>query len=316
METSIIIPNYLGTEVLPKCLRSLNSITQNAEIIISDDCSGENIEKLIEDSEIELPVRIVRRYVNEGFAPAINSGVDISQGEFLVFLNNDANVKNDWLTHLLTSIRLDEKIGAVQSAIVRENGSIDCYGGRIDELGFPHEIGRGNIAVEEKKIQIIDYTKAASMIIRRQDYFNFGRFDNSFYLGYESVDLCWRMRNNGRVMLFDPRSVAVHISRHASSRVSHPIRWYHSTKNHLTTFMRNAKDEQLKLSTDLILAIRDEQIKRHLGNGHAGTATAIKEGIQYAVSNSEVYLRMNEFAKEATRLEMIEKLKKYLTKVE
>ena len=169
MKTSVIIPNYMGKEVLQKCLTSLNCVGEDIEVVISDDSSGENIEKTIEDSGLNKPYKIVRRYVNEGFSPAINSGVDVSDGNYLVFLNNDARVEKGWLTYLVQSLETSEDVGAVQSLILKEDGKIDCLGGRVDELGFPHEIGRGERIVEHPVPSVIDYTKAASIIIRRSD---------------------------------------------------------------------------------------------------------------------------------------------------
>jgi GT2 family glycosyltransferase len=90
---SIIIPCYNQHEVTIECLNSIkDNTTLEHEIIIIDNGSDPRFEN------INLPINchIVRNEENLGFPKAVNQGIEISKGEYIILLGNDVIVTPDW----------------------------------------------------------------------------------------------------------------------------------------------------------------------------------------------------------------------------
>ena len=93
---SVIIVNWNGRKWLEKCLDSLRVQTyKNFEVIFVDNASTDDSVDFVEKNYPE--VVILKSDRNLGFAGGNNLGIDNSKGEFILFLNNDTWVKEDFL---------------------------------------------------------------------------------------------------------------------------------------------------------------------------------------------------------------------------
>ena len=132
---SIIVPVYNGEKYLIQCLNSvLNQTYQNFEIIIINDKSPDNSQQIIERFAKKEPrTKVIKNEVNLG-AKVRHKGIQMSQGEFVLFLDQD-----DWLTpqaveHLINQIvveKADIAYGMVtkvmdKNKIIRRKGSNNC----------------------------------------------------------------------------------------------------------------------------------------------------------------------------------------------
>lgn len=90
---SVIVPVYKVEEYLPKCINSiLNQTYRNLEVILVDDGSPDNCGALCDQyAEQDARVRVIHRE-NGGISAARNSGLEIMQGDYLIFVDSD-----DWL---------------------------------------------------------------------------------------------------------------------------------------------------------------------------------------------------------------------------
>ena len=98
LEFSVIIPTYNNSSKISRTVNSvLNQNFQDLELIIIDDGSTDDTEEKLE-AFVEKDKRI--RYLkkdNEGVAAARNKGANLAQGKFLVFLDGDDTVGDQWL---------------------------------------------------------------------------------------------------------------------------------------------------------------------------------------------------------------------------
>ncbi|MCX8082789.1 MAG: glycosyltransferase family 2 protein [bacterium] len=86
---SIIIPVYNRAELLPRTLKSVvNQTYRNIEIIVVDDGSDEDI-KIICDRFNDPRIRYIRHTENKGLPSARNTGIRMSKGDFITFLDSD-----------------------------------------------------------------------------------------------------------------------------------------------------------------------------------------------------------------------------------
>ena len=89
---SIIIPVYNNFELTLKCLHCKDN---NYEIIISNDCSKDETQDLFKSID---DIIYTRNPENRGFAYTCNRGAELSNGEYLIFLNNDTLIIDNFLT--------------------------------------------------------------------------------------------------------------------------------------------------------------------------------------------------------------------------
>jgi GT2 family glycosyltransferase len=75
-------------------------------------------------------------------------------------------------------------------------------------VGTVYPVDRGPLAV--------DWIAGMFMLFRRETYEALGGFDEAYFLYYEDVDICWRLRAKGYSVVFDPRAEIVHDAQRAS----------------------------------------------------------------------------------------------------
>src|SRR5210317_1574850 len=115
---SIIVVNWNGGKVLPKCLSSLDAQTfKDFEIIIVDNGSSDgSVDQLDEKYPL---IKLVQLPENRGFAAANNIGAGCARGDWLVLLNNDAFPEPEWLEAILTAAQNFPEAAAFGSCMIR-----------------------------------------------------------------------------------------------------------------------------------------------------------------------------------------------------
>lgn len=209
---SIIIPTLNHCNDVVTCLESIISSNPSStyEVIVVDDGSVEKELALLSD----VPnLRFIQLNTNQGFAAATTAGINLSQAEYIVLLNNDTVVLPDWLDQLVKTVESDDQIGLVGSKILREDFLVQEVGGSVSRNGYAFQNGNGQ-AVQQWNLQLpreVDYCSAASLLIRRSVWDQVGGFDPLFLPAYyEDTDLCFQARKNGFFTFCNPRSVVIH----------------------------------------------------------------------------------------------------------
>lgn len=217
---SVLIVNRNGKPHLRKCLEAFGRQTyphERLEILVIDNGSGDG-----SDSDFDgLPItpRVVRNSEN-GYAVALNLGLQEARGEFVVFANNDAFVEDDWVSTLAGVLRedLDGSIGCVGGKLLFEDGRINSVGHRalpghcFSDEGFGEE-DTGQFDTRRE----VDGVCWAAVMFRRAciDELLPIEEDYGFYL--EDVDTSIRCRDAGWKIVYVPEAVARHRF-HGSSR--------------------------------------------------------------------------------------------------
>tara|TARA_B100002052_G_C15801175_1_gene561179 strand:+ start:120 stop:1121 length:1002 start_codon:yes stop_codon:yes gene_type:complete len=93
MLLSICIPNFNRSRCLNNCLNSILISKENSnikfEVCISDNCSGENIEKVVENYSKNLDIKFKKNQKNFGLGKNFLSAVSMAQGDYVWLLGND-----------------------------------------------------------------------------------------------------------------------------------------------------------------------------------------------------------------------------------
>jgi GT2 family glycosyltransferase len=253
---SVIIVNFNCKEFLRRCLTSLLTTNYpNFEIIVVDNAST--------DGSIELvgklfgsysSIKVVENHENLGHAEGCNIGAKVAKGKYLLFLDNDTEIKTsschsqknersyipeNWLLELVKVMESDRSIGIAQAKIVlaRDNCLLDSTCMAIDALGTWH----ATYGLRENKLKHNSEILAASSgccIVRREVFNEVGGFDPDYFIYDDDTDFSLRARLLGYKVVLVPSAIIVHrgggVLRGINSRTV-----YHSAKNRMCTMIKN-----------------------------------------------------------------------------
>lgn len=211
-KVSIVIPVYNQFTYTYNCLKSIleNSGDVQYEIIIADDVSDDLTTRLPEAAE---NINIVRNKENQRFLRNCNHAAQYAKGEYILFLNNDTQVQENWLQPLIDLIERDETIGMVGSKLVYPDGTLQEAGGIIWGNGNAWNYGNGQNPAnpEFNYVKEVDYISGAAIMIRTSLWKEIGGFDEYFAPAYcEDSDLAFEVRKHGYKLMYQPLSVVVH----------------------------------------------------------------------------------------------------------
>ncbi len=223
-ELSIILVNYNDRAGLGRCLHSLEKEARDigAEVVVVDNNSRDGSQDLVQNS---FPwTRLILNSENLGYARANNRGIRESRGKFVLLLNPDTVVPPGALTALLTEFKARPETAAIGPALVHENGSFQVSFGR--KVSFLSELVQKSIRNPYYKIRLKTAAEAretgwlsgACLLVRRLALEEAGLFDENFFLFFEDIDLCLRLRQKGFRLVFDPRVKVYHAGGASTSR--------------------------------------------------------------------------------------------------
>lgn len=210
---SIVIPVYNQWPYTYACLEAILANTEGVdyEVVIADDASSDETETISCYTE---NARVIRNTDNLGFLKNCNQAAAQAKGKYIHFLNNDTNVQNNWLKPLVDLLENDEKVGMTGSKLVYADGRLQEAGGIIwsDAGGWNYGRLDDPDKPEYNYVKEVDYISGASLMIRAQLWREIGGFDDRYAPAYcEDSDLAFEVRKRGYHVLFQPKSVVVHL---------------------------------------------------------------------------------------------------------
>ena len=180
------------------------------EIIIGDDVSNDETVNIFDYAE---NIKVNRHEKNTGFLMNCNDAAQVAIGKYVLFLNNDTNVQEDWLDPLVSLIESDEKIGMVGSKLVYLNGKLQEAGGIIwdDASGWNYGRLDDPNKPEYNYVKEVDYISGACIMLSMKLWKEIGGFDQRFIPAYyEDTDLAFEVRKRGLKVVYQPKSMVVH----------------------------------------------------------------------------------------------------------
>lgn len=217
---SIIIVNYLQKELLGRCLASItdNLKPGRYEIIV---VNNSNRDDLAEIKNIFPGVLIIPNE-NTGFSKANNLAAKQAAGEYLLFLNADTEFLSDFTNDLFEKFS-QIKYGAIGLGLQFPDGSFQNSFGlfptilnekknRKVEKAFRNKDSLIMIKRETEFSQVkeVDWVSGAALFIKKNTFEEAGGFDERYFMYYEDIDLCHRLKLSGYKNYYYPFSKIMH----------------------------------------------------------------------------------------------------------
>jgi O-antigen biosynthesis protein len=209
---SVIVPVHGKWEYTRACLTSIEQHRPAVpfEVLVVDDASPDRTGELAAASP---GLRLVRTQRNLGFLGACNLGASHALGTYLLFLNNDTEVRPGALDALIGVADSDDRIGLVGAALVYPDGRLQESGGIIwaDGSGWNYGRNRDAGAAEFQVRRDVDYCSGAAILVRRDLFEQVGGFDQRYAPAYyEDTDLAFAIRATGHRTIVEPAAVVMH----------------------------------------------------------------------------------------------------------
>lgn len=208
---SVILVLYNRAELTLSCLHSiLHNSFKSLEVIIVDNNSSDRTKELLAKVQ---GVKFIFNDENRHFLEAANQASEIAQGEYLLFLNNDAQILGDSINQAVKTLNDQPDIGAVGGKIILPDGRLQEAGSIIWQDGSCLGYGRGDDPELPQYMfqREVDYCSGAFLLTPRKLFKELGGFDDIYQPAYyEETDYCVKLHQAGKKIIYDPQVAILH----------------------------------------------------------------------------------------------------------
>lgn len=204
VSVSIIIPTFNRKNDLIKCLGSILKQTYNnfETIIIDNGSTDGTLEYLKKFKEI----RVIKNFANLGASAARNQAIIKARGDYIWFLDSDAEAKGKYCLYNMVKI-------------LKENPNLGQIGGEIVLFNNKYNVRVSNsnrnqdgvfIYADSVRMREVDYVATSNCFMRKSLLFDIGGFDPYYFYGYEDNDIGFQVRMRGYKNIIDNKILAYH----------------------------------------------------------------------------------------------------------
>lgn len=223
---SVIIVSWNTKDLLQTCLTSLfkelATLGINYEVILIDNNSNDGSVKMVRGQFPE--VKLIANSDNRGFGQANNQGFEAATGELILLLNPDTVVLPNSIAPLIEFLETHPRAGLVAPQMLNTDRSVQSSCQRFPTLSgmFFDYVGLSKLFPSSKFGQFkmldfdhtetrqVDQPEGACMLIPRKVLDQVGWFDKNFFMYFEDVDLCYRLKKAGWEIWFFAGSQIIH----------------------------------------------------------------------------------------------------------
>ena len=234
-----IVLNWNGLKDTLECIRSLEKVTYpEHRIIIVDNASSDNSANEITRQYPNYPLLI--NTSNLGFAEGNNVGIRYALdngADYVFLLNNDTTVAPDIIHNLIASAKQYPNAGLLNPKIYffYEPDRIWSAGGYWDNKAKCFEqFGEGELDKGQyDRVKPIEFAIGCAMFMPREAIERVGLLDKTFFLNYEEIDYCFRIKQVGLEVLYVPEAKLWHKISASFGGETSPLKVYYTFRNRL-----------------------------------------------------------------------------------
>lgn len=209
-KVAIIILNWNGFNDTVECLNSLKKITYpNYQIIVVDNGSDNNEYEKIKNKFGD-DVKLIKNNQNLGFTGGNNTAIEQilkeNNSDYILLLNNDTVVKENFLNELINYAAINKSVGIFGPKIFYwQKNIIQSMGGIINFY-----LGKVKNLKHYDKSQVIDYVPGCALLIKTAVIKKIGLLEEKYFAYWEEVDWCVRAKKAGYGVKVVPSAIIWH----------------------------------------------------------------------------------------------------------
>ena len=253
-KVTAVIVNWNDKDVIVECIQSLLDQNRNEiDIIISDNGSKDDSVEFIRK---RFPsIKIIENGENLGFGSAINRGLGLAKGDYLLFLNSDLKLHSKCVGELAKVLESDPNVGGTIPKILHidQQNTINSLGVLINYTGiaYPNLLGQKDPGYQEP----FESACGGIFMLKREVYETVGGFDEDLFLYHEDHDLSWRIRLAGWHLKVVPKAIMHHHYKFNKGI----LKYYSSEKNRLHILLKNMEVKTLALISPALIIVEFSQ---------------------------------------------------------
>lgn len=243
-QIAVVTVSFNSAHCLRECLCRALVKDERFEIaaIVVDNASSDASAHVVRELAAEgLPVRLSQNSTNVGFSRACNAGARATAGDYLLFLNPDCFLEPGALGLTVTTLARHPEAAAAGGLVLNLDGSVQrsCRRNMPDPVrSFYRLSGLSRLApkrfadfdVMDHELplteEVVEAVSGSYLMIRRADFEALGGWDEGYFLHCEDLDLCQRIRDRGKTILFVPGARAIHLQGESTRRSPVRTEWH------------------------------------------------------------------------------------------
>jgi len=227
MYLSIIVVNYNTKGLLLDCLGAIYNHTSlpaaHFEVIVVDNASSDGSIEAVRAKFNR--VRLIVNEDNLGLAKAINKGLGVSQGKYILLLSPDIVFSSEIFVKMAEFMDKHPETGAVSPLLLDEERNARPLYGRLatffshffTALGIRYLIPDNLRRKARMKIDssgdfmLMDWLISACLMLKHEALREAGQLDENFFFYFEDMELCYRLKDKGWKLYLIPKLSVIHI---------------------------------------------------------------------------------------------------------
>lgn len=224
---STVIVSFNTRALTIACIASLKASTTvlNDEVIVIDNASGDDSAEAVEAAFPD--VTVVRNDENVGFSRAVNQGLELATGEFVMLLNPDCTVGSNATDVLIEYLRSHPEVGVVAPLVTHPEGRLDVLSaGYLPSAPriATHFFGLSRIPVigrhlhalnllpgpETSTAKEVEWVSGACLVASRSLFSDLGGLSRRWFMYAEDMDFCARVLDRGLKVVHLPAARVTH----------------------------------------------------------------------------------------------------------
>ena len=184
---TVVINTFKSEDKINQCL---NSISSNYKVIIIENSNNHDFKKKIEEKYPNVQCYLTGE--NLGYAKGNNYGLSKVKSQFALILNPDTKLEKETISNFLERAEKIKDFAIIGPAKQEEFSNID---------------------LNENKDQIfqVSHLKGFAMFLNMNQFEDVGFFDKNFFIYLEEIDLCKRLKKNGKKIYLDKNIIIHHL---------------------------------------------------------------------------------------------------------
>lgn len=280
-KVSIILVNYNGFKDTVECINSLRHIDYiDYDIIVVDNDSEKDYELLSDRYAGSNDITIISSGSNLGFSGGNNIGISYARNqgaEYILLLNNDTLVENDFLTDMVSTAQQFNNRCAITSKIMYacDKERIWYAGGKFDFKTSRTSVDGINKKDSEKynKAQKVSFASGCCLLIPIEILDKIGLMNEDYFLYCEDTDYCLRILKAGFEIMYEPKSKIYHKVNASTNKIA-GIQTYYLVRNKLYIVQKYV---EIRYKAFAYLYVITETIKRVITREY--DAESVKAGV-------------------------------------